>query len=418
MAGWRRTYWIVWTANLITAVGMMSFLPFLPGLLEEIGVEGEAQVAAWAGVIFGAAPLSAAFMGPIWGALGDRIGRRVMVVRAMAAIAVFVGSMSFATSPVQLLFLRLGQGLFSGFIPPSITLVSVRAPADQQGRVAGGLQTALAIGAMVGPLLGGVFAARGNHQDVFVFIGIGAAISALLVWFGTDEDANQRQSMNGLSLADLARDLVRDLRGVWAAPKVRRAVVLLFFLQFGLGATNPLMELHVRSLFPEGDPDSMWSFLATFVPGGERAAILAFATSVLFGGMAVVNLIALPLWGRHGDRAGHDGALVLCALCAAISLGVQAAASVYGLLFVGRMLMGASLAGAGPLAFGIAAAEIDVERRGGAFGVVFSARLFAVSFGGAAGGFLAGALGVRGLMLAAALILALVLVVQARRERG
>ena len=37
MAGWRRTYWTVWTANLVTAIGMMSFLPFFPSLLEEMG---------------------------------------------------------------------------------------------------------------------------------------------------------------------------------------------------------------------------------------------------------------------------------------------------------------------------------------------------------------------------------------------
>ena len=48
----------------------------------------------------------------LWGALGDRVGRKLMIVRANMAIVVFVGLMAFVTSPWQLLALRLGQGLF------------------------------------------------------------------------------------------------------------------------------------------------------------------------------------------------------------------------------------------------------------------------------------------------------------------
>ena len=118
MGNWKRTYRAVWLANLITSVGMMSFLPFFPSLLEEMGVSGDTAVRAWAGAIFGAAPLSATLMSPIWGALGDRLGRKLMVCRAMFAIALFVGGMYFASTPLQLLLMRIGQGLFSGFIPP------------------------------------------------------------------------------------------------------------------------------------------------------------------------------------------------------------------------------------------------------------------------------------------------------------
>ena len=134
MSPWKRTYWSGWTANLIASIGMMSFLPFFPSLLGELGLTGKTELAVWSGLVFGAAPLSATVMSPIWGALGDRVGRKIMVLRSMVAIALFVGLMGFAETPMQLLLLRVGQGIFSGFIPPSITLVSVGAPADRQGR--------------------------------------------------------------------------------------------------------------------------------------------------------------------------------------------------------------------------------------------------------------------------------------------
>ena len=170
MHSWRHTYWVVFVSNLITAVGMMSFLPFFPAILQDLGVVDPDARAAWSGVCFGAAPLAAAFMGPIWGSIGDRFGRKLMLVRALLAIAVFVGAMGLATSPWHLLFLRLGQGVFSGFVPPSITLVSVASPREIQGRVTGSLQAALPIGMILGPLAGNfIQAAHGlSASDVWV----------------------------------------------------------------------------------------------------------------------------------------------------------------------------------------------------------------------------------------------------------
>lgn len=127
MAPWKRTYWVVYAANLIVALGMMSFLPFFPSFLEELGVHDRAAVQRWSGITFGAAPLAAAVMGPVWGSIGDRFSRKLMVLRSMLAITLFVGAMGFARTPWELLILRLLQGVFSGFVPPSVTLVSVAA---------------------------------------------------------------------------------------------------------------------------------------------------------------------------------------------------------------------------------------------------------------------------------------------------
>ncbi len=188
---------------------------------------------------------------------------------------------------------------------------------------------------------------------------------------------------------------------------------MVFALQFGLGAVNPLIELLVRDLLALERLEA-WSWISTLVPDvsvGDRASVETLATSLLFGGMAVTNLIALPLWGRYGDRVGHARAMMLCAAICVFALGVQALAGFYALLLVGRLLMGAAIAGAGPLAFGLAAAEVPSERRGGAFGVVFSARTLATAVGGVSGGLLSVWIGVRGLMAVSALLLLAVMLV-------
>jgi DHA1 family multidrug resistance protein-like MFS transporter len=422
MSTWRRTYWSVWTANLIVSIGMMSFLPFFPSLLGELGLTGKTEIAAWSGLVFGAAPLSATVMSPIWGALGDRIGRKIMVLRSMVAIALFVGMMGFAETPTQLLLLRIGQGIFSGFIPPSITLVSIGAPADRQGRVAGNLTTALALGAILGPALGGILAASTGYRSVFFVVGALAAVGAVLVGLFAHEDKGHRQvAQDGASAPGILRGVMSDVRELLARKRVRAMVLLVFFLQFGLGSSNPILELYVHDLLPAGSESlGFWRSLGGLVPGGgvaDDAGARALATSGLFSGMALANLLSLSAWGHYGDRVGHRRALGLCGIGSAVALLVQAALPAYSALFFARVLFGVAMAGVGPLAFGLIAGEVAVDRRGGAFGLVFSARTLAVAVGGMTGGLLSSFIGIRGVMLISAVFIAAALVAQRRPEK-
>lgn len=393
MAPWKRTYWAVWSANVVTAVGMMSFLPFFPSHLARLGLTDEHEIATWTGLIFGAAPFAAAFMTPIWGALGDRFGRRLMTMRAMLAITLFVGAMALATAPWQLFVLRLCQGVFSGFVAPSVTLVSVVAPVHRQGQVAGSLQTSLAIGAIVGPLLGGVVGASLGLDTLFLGVAGASLVGAAIVFlFAREGDAVRRREEDERGVGAVLRGTLRDLRGVWANDEVRGAVVLLFVLHFGLGASNPLLELFVADL------------------RGVHDAETQRLTGYLFTTMALVNFFALTAWGKHGDRRGHRGALVLCAAITAVALGLHAAVTGLALLFVARVVLGLGMAGSSPLAFGLAAREVPIERRGGAIGVVFSARVLAVSTSSMIGGWVAGLVGLRGLFLLGGALIAVALV--------
>jgi len=380
---WKRTYWAVFAANTITAVGMMSFLPFFPSLMEEVGVEDRAAVAAWSGVIFGAAPLTAAIMGPIWGSIGDRYGRKVMVLRAMLAITVFVGAMGLAQTPWQLLALRVGQGFFAGFIPPSITLVSVQAPKGMpQGRITGNLQAALAAGSILGPPLGALVGGVLGLRAVFLFVAIASAMAAGLVALFAHEDKTMRATLETWSPGSMLTEVVRDLRDFLAQPRMRAGVILLFCLQFGVGSTSPLMEIYVGDIV-DGDPDHVRKL-----------------TAGLFTALAAAVLAGSPLWGRYGDRVGHRRALVQATILAAVVLAGHAATTFFLALLAARILIGFCAGGSNATAFGLAATEISPDRRGAALGAVFSARALAVSLGAMSGGALASVLGIPGLFLA------------------
>ena len=108
-------------------------------------------------------------------------GIRVVAVAVFErdAITVFVGAMAFARTPWELLALRLMQGVFSGFVAPSLTLVSIGAPAHLQGRIAGSLQVAMGLGAVGGPLMGELLREAAGIGAVYLCVSLLSGSAAL-----------------------------------------------------------------------------------------------------------------------------------------------------------------------------------------------------------------------------------------------
>jgi len=241
---------------------------------------------------------------------------------------------------------------------------------------------------IAGPALGEGVRATWGVREIYLAVAALSALGALLVAVFAREDPTQRRaSTPGTGLRTALRESLGDLGELRRNRTVRAAVLLLFGMQFGLGATNPLLELYVREL-------------------RSHVAWISPSTAALFSAMALASLVAMPLWGRYGDRKGPYRALLRCSAWSAAALLLHAAAPGYEVLLLARVALGAAMAGSAPLAFGVAAAESSAERRGGAFGVVFSARALAVSLAAVSGGFLSALIGIRGLFVAAALLVA------------
>src|SRR5690625_3128225 len=95
--------------------------------------------------------------------------------------------MGFATSVLQLFFLRLLMGIFTGFVPMSQALISVQTPKEIAGRVLGTLQTGSVSGTLLGPLFGGFLADLFGYSFTFKLVSIILFFSAFLVTFGLIE---------------------------------------------------------------------------------------------------------------------------------------------------------------------------------------------------------------------------------------
>ena len=367
---WRRVLALLWGVNFLTAVGMMAFLPFFPIYLRELGLTDPRAITIWSGVLVGGAPFCAAIMGGVWGAIGDQLGRRAMILRALIGITVFVSLMAFARSPWVLLLLRFGQGTFSGFVAPTMTLVSVLAPADQQGRVSGTLQTSILAGSVVGPLLGGALASRvGFFGTAMTCAGL-SLLAAVVVRVFVPEpplarSAPRHGEARGLLRASRAvlgraRD---ELREALRHPVLRPLLMVLFLVRVAVAALNPTLLIHVERISGEV---------------GEAAARLG---SMVFAANPVAVLLALPFWSRAADRRDPWKLLAICVGAGAAMTLIQVLASTPFELGTLRFVAGAFLAGVFPAGFALVARATDASRRGGTTGLAFSALAFGLALG-------------------------------------
>jgi len=385
----RRNLAVIFLSNAVASMGMAAFLPAFPIILPKLGITEPHAVSVWTGVLTAAAPLSAAISGPLWGALGDRVGRKMMVLRALLGLAAFVGVMTFVTNPWVLLLLRFGQGTFSGFIAPSLTFVSVHTDPAKQGRVAAYLQLALLLGSIVGPPLGGKILDHGSPAGVFALAAISALFSAVVVSaFARETVPPAARPGSGSNFSAATRDAIRDVRLTLAEPLVVRLLVAVFAVRFGVSCVEPLFANVARR------------YESTSVFMQENFGL---ANGALYAATGVGNLVALPFWGHRGDRHGHRSTLVLSALVAGVCYAPQALAPEPWSLFVIRLLCGVFLAGVVPSAYGLMAAETPLERRGSAYSLTFSAIALANSFAPVLGGILVDSIGIDWLIALSAL---------------
>jgi len=360
--------WAVWPGLFIVSMGIMAVLPSLPLYLDEaFELADPEETQWWASLAFGAAPFSAAVMGPFWGVLGDRWGRRPMVMRATLAIAVVMALMPWARSPLELTLLRAAQGAFAGYVAPAMALGTTGVPAHRQGRVLGRLQVALALGSLCGPLVGAEIGARFGYRSVFWVSAVLALFAALPIALWSRED-HQPDAARPSLLDDVrlsSRALLRNRVFVWLA-------LLLVLLRAGQHMVEPSVALFVRELGP----------LAML--GGDESGI-GRTVAWSFGVLAVAQVATTSMWGRLADRIGPLRCLSILAFGLAGAMAATARVTSIEGFFAWRCVGAVFMAGGMTLAYAAASKRVAPERRALAFAVVQSGLQFGMSLGPPAG---------------------------------
>jgi EmrB/QacA subfamily drug resistance transporter len=126
--------------------------------------------------------VSAAATTPLWGKLGDRHGRKLLL---QLSLAIFVGASALCAAAqdiTQLVVLRAVQGAAAGgLMTLAMATVGDLVAPRERGRYQGYIAATFAVATIVGPLLGGLLVEQASWRWVFlVNLPIGAAALVLL----------------------------------------------------------------------------------------------------------------------------------------------------------------------------------------------------------------------------------------------
>ncbi len=160
--------------------GFSFAFPFLSIFIsKDLGVHPGHDLDLWTAASASASGLSMAIASPIWGVLGDRYGRKPMLIRSMLGGALTVGLIYFARNPTELLILRFLQGATSGTVAAATALVAAETPRSRVAWSLGVVTSAVALGSAIGPVIGGLAAELVGLR--LVFLGGGILLLASLV---------------------------------------------------------------------------------------------------------------------------------------------------------------------------------------------------------------------------------------------
>ena len=168
MVHWKQNLAVVWVSQFLSIMGFFFAIPFAPYYIQELGVQDPVKIKLWVSLFGAAAPFSLAIFSPMWGALADRYGRRLMLLRANFGAAVVLALMATVESVEALIVLRLLQGLLAGTVTAAQTMVTSTTPENRSGTALGALSAAVYSGTMAGTFLGGLFAEYVGYRLSFL----------------------------------------------------------------------------------------------------------------------------------------------------------------------------------------------------------------------------------------------------------
>ncbi len=288
-----------------------------------------------------------ATLGPFAGRLGDRLGRRRVLLWGLAAFAVSSAAAGLAPSLGLLVVARLGQAVAGSLVfPNAIALLRDALPEGHRARGFGLLGSAVGAAAAIGPALGGVLVGAFGWRAIFL-VNLPVVASAVGLTL---------RSLPAVEATVRAAPSVARPRLDWAQPlrvpvfgAASAAVALSNLAMYGTLLAVPVVLA--------GRPD--WS-----------AADAGFALAML----SVAMIAVAPFGGRIADRRGHRlpaaAGLALLTLSTALLAAICPAPAAAGL--VCALLLGGIGLGLANAAVQTAAIEAVAPRHAGVAAGLFA----------------------------------------------
>ncbi|WP_232476274.1 TCR/Tet family MFS transporter [Flavisphingomonas formosensis] len=165
----------------LDSIGFGIVMPVIPRLVMELGHVSLAKATGIGGWLAAIYALLQFLCGPLMGNLGDRYGRRPVLLAAMAGLGIDYLLMAVAPRLGWLFLGRALAGIFgASFGPAQAALADISRP-EERARVFGFVGAAFGTGFIVGPAIGGLLGELGPRAPFYA----AAALSALNFVYGS-----------------------------------------------------------------------------------------------------------------------------------------------------------------------------------------------------------------------------------------
>ena len=337
---------IVLLAVVIDVMGFGIVMPVLPALVTQlghVGLEEATRIAGWMLAVFAIAQFVA---GPVLGMLGDRYGRRPVLIGSMVAFAIDYALMAVAPTLAWLFVGRAIAGVAGATYGPAGAVIADVTRPERRAAAFGLMGAAFGVGFIIGPALGGLVATMGSRMP-FVIAAVLAAINAAIMLVALPETldpANRR--------AFRWRDahVVGAFRPLFEAGSAMPLLVAWFLWQLG-GIVYP----------------ATWSFWAAIRFGWDATQI---GLSLAWVGLLTI-IVQLGLTDRAVQRLGERRAAII-GLTSATACLFAYAFTTKGWQVYAFFLVGALGAFAWPALNGLLSRMVDATRQGALQGGIAS----------------------------------------------
>ncbi len=383
----------------------------LPGIMDDFGT-GVAS-ATW--LITGYLIIMASLQ-PVTGKIGDRLGRRPLVIGGLAAFAGASVAASFAPNLEWLMVFRMLQAVSGAFILPNgAALMREVVPEARRGREFGILGAAVGTAAAFGPALGGVLAQFAGWQSIFYVnaLVIAPALYLAITKLPRTKPETRRTGFDLGAVAMLPLMLVGLVLAIsWigdgtavALPislGVATAVVFAAFIIYELSHKDPVIQprfFKIRAFAAANAGIGLGNMaMYTLLISVPLLMAARYGDSLLDSGLILIALsaaaiVVTPIGGRLSDRLGRRILTVaghLAMAAGALPIALSGADVSIPILIVGLALVGVGLGLSGASIQATAVESTSAEHAGSASGTLSTSRYLG-SISGAA--VLAGLLG-------------------------
>ncbi|MFC0473055.1 MFS transporter [Halalkalibacter kiskunsagensis] len=159
---------------------VMGVNPLLSLFVEEL--TSPATVAFYAGVVISVMGFANMLTAPQLGKLSDKKGAQHVLIYSMLGVALFSIPQAFVTDIWQLIILRFIIGLCLGGLLPAVnTLIRMHAPSGMESRTYGFSNSAMYLGTMIGPILGGLIVSSIGIRGLFFACAVVLLVNVMIV---------------------------------------------------------------------------------------------------------------------------------------------------------------------------------------------------------------------------------------------